>query len=167
MLPTIAERADQVMDGRASDTTIRGHADGVYPPADHLAAVTPGNYGIAALVAAARELIAASDRLDGQLAARLAAHAEGYRLGAEQAAAQWQAGYNAACADLKGVQHALVDVFGELAEVQARRWHLCCVPCRRRGHRTGCRECQDRTAETWAEPMPGDYLGGPVEWLAA
>jgi hypothetical protein len=124
-------------------------------------------YSAAELLAAAREVIAASDRLDGQLAARLAAHAEGYRLGADQAAGQRQAGYAAAIAEIKGVQIELVDALGELAEVQARRWHLCCLSCRRGGHRVGCADCQDRTRETFADPMPGDYLGGPVEWAAA
>jgi hypothetical protein len=121
-------------------------------------------YSAAELTAAARELIAASDRLDGQLAVRLAAHAEGYRLGAEQAAGQWQAGHAAA---IKGVQHELVDALGELAAVQARRWHLCCPPCRRGGHRGGCRDCQDRTRETFGEPFAGEYPGGPVDWAAA
>jgi hypothetical protein len=123
-------------------------------------------YSAAELLAAARELIAASDRLDGQLAARLAAHAEGYRLGAEQAAGQWQAGHAAAIAEIKGVQHELVDALGELGEIQRRRWHLCCIPCRRAGCRAGCRACQDRTRETFGEPFAGEYPGGPVRWAA-
>jgi hypothetical protein len=122
-------------------------------------------YSAAELLAAAREVIAASDRLDGQLAARLAAHAEGYRLGAGQAAGQWQAGYAAAIAAEKAVQHELVDALGELAEIRRRRWHLCCLPCRRAGHRPGCRDCQDRTRETFADPLEGEYFGGPVAWL--
>jgi hypothetical protein len=119
----------------------------------------------AELAAAARELLAYSDRRDAELAARIAARREGYVAGLAQASAQWQAGYAAAIADIKAVQHGLVDTLGELGELVRRRWHLCCIPCRRTGHRPGCRDCQDRTRATFADPMPGEYEGGPVAWL--
>lgn len=128
--------------------------------------ITPGNRDIDALILAARELFEYSDRQDGHLAARLAAHAEGYRLGADQAAGQWQAGYAAAIADIKAAEHGLVAALGEVAEVQRHRWHLCCLPCRRAGHRTGCDACQDRTRETFGELLEGEYLGGPARWAA-
>jgi hypothetical protein len=128
-------------------------------------AETP-DYDDAALLLAARALLEYSDRQDGQLAARLAAHAEGYRLGADQADAQWQAGYAAAIADIKAVEHGLADALGDVAEVQRHRWHLCCLPCRRAGHRVGCDGCQDRTRETFGELLEGEYLGGPVRCAA-
>lgn len=111
------------------------------------------------------DLLAESDRRDVELAARLAAWREGFAVGAAQAEKRWQAGYVAACADVKATEHELVNRFGELAEILRRRWHLCCVPCRRGGHRPRCRDCEDRTQSTFAAPMPGDYLGGPVAWL--
>ena len=39
------------------------------------------------------------------------------------------------------------------------RWHLCCGPCRRGGHRDGCPDCQGRTAATFGDPHPDDYRG--------
>lgn len=46
-----------------------------------------------------------------------------------------------------------------LPELEARRWHLCCPSCRLGGHRDGCTDCEDRTAETFADPMRGDHTG--------
>ena len=146
----------------------------IAPPArDHAdqGAETPYNDGetlrngdIAALLAAARELLAASDRLDGQLAARLAAHAEGYRRGLAEAERARAEGYVEAIADIKAAQHGIVDVLRRSVPA-ASQWRVCCLPCRRAGCRAGCRDCQDRTRETFADPLPGDYLGGPVAWL--
>ena len=78
--------------------------------------------------------------------------------------AAYRAGYRRGYVDgiecRKRAEHDLVDALGELAETERRRWHLCCPACRRRGGcRAGCRDCQDRTLETFAEPRPGDYTG--------
>jgi hypothetical protein len=48
--------------------------------------------------------------------------------------------------------------------IEERRWHLCCGPCRRSGHRAGCARCEDRTRATFSAPHSGDYRGGPVVW---
>lgn len=128
---------------------------------------TLGNRDTAALISAARELIAASDRLDGQLAARLAAYAEGYQRGLAEAERARAEGYVEAIADVKAAEHAIVDAIRRPAEAERRRWHVCCLPCRRAGCRAGCAGCQDRARGTFGDPAEGDYLGGPVEWLAA
>jgi hypothetical protein len=107
-----------------------------------------------------------SDKLDGQLAARLGAHAEGYRLGLAETERVRAEGYAEAIADIKGAEHGIVDALRRSAP-SASLWHVCCIPCRRAGHRNGCPDCQDRTRETFADPFPGDYLGGPVEWKRA
>jgi hypothetical protein len=88
--------------------------------------------------------------------------ADGHRAELE---AKWSAGYLAAVAEMKQVQHDLVAAL-RAAAPPAARWHVCCVPCRRTGHRAGCRGCQDRNRATFAAPIAGDYQGGPVEWDA-
>jgi hypothetical protein len=45
------------------------------------------------------------------------------------------------------------------AQLEQRRRHLCCGPCRRTGHRHGCPRCEDRGRETYASPHPDDYPG--------
>jgi hypothetical protein len=75
-------------------------------------------------------------------------------------------GYHRAISEVKATEHELVRVIGGLAETLKARWHLCCLDCRRGRHRPGCRRCQDRTRETFGQPYPGDYTGGPVEWNA-
>ena len=128
--------------------------------------ITPGNRDIDALILAARELLEYSDRQDGQLAARLAAHAEGYRQGLAEAERARAEGYAEAIADVKAAQHGIVRALRGEAERQAARWHLCCLPCRRAGHRTGCDACQDRTRETFGELLEGEHLGGPLRWAS-
>lgn len=123
-------------------------------------------YNAAELLAAARELLAVSDRLDGQLAARLAAYAQGYRRGLAEAERARAEGYVEAIADIKGAEHGIVDALRRSAP-SASLWHVCCLPCRRAGHRNRCPDCQGRTRETFGDPAEGDYPGGPVEWLAA
>jgi hypothetical protein len=68
----------------------------------------------------------------------------------------WAEGYVAAIGDVKRTQHELV---ADL-QLEARRWHLCCRPCRRSGHRPGCGECRDRTRLTFGQALSGDYPGG-------
>jgi hypothetical protein len=70
-------------------------------------------------------------------------------------------GYLLAVADIKAAQHGAV----RNAQLERRRWHACCRRCRLNRHRDGCRDCEDRTRETFAAPMSGDYPGGPVAWL--
>jgi len=120
----------------------------------------------ACVVTAARELVAYSDAIDQAEARARAAWAEGYRAAAEAVAERARSeGYSEAVADVKAAEHGIVRVFREVAEAEAARWHLCCPACRLAGHRAGCRDCQDRTRETFADPMPGEYAGGPVAWL--
>jgi hypothetical protein len=111
----------------------------------------------------AAELVAASDVIDQAEARARAAWADGYaaaqRLTREAAEAE---GYARAIADVKAAQHGVAGVLRELADGEAARWHLCCPACRRDGHRAGCRDCEARSRETFAAPMPGDYPGRPV-----
>jgi hypothetical protein len=106
----------------------------------------------------AHPLITSSEARSRELLLRIAAEAAQQQRAAGYAAG-WAAGYAAAIAEIKGVQVALVGRLGELAEVRAARAHVCCPACRRGGHRRGCTACQDRTAATWADPMPGDFPG--------
>jgi hypothetical protein len=69
-------------------------------------------------------------------------------------------GYLLAVADLKAWQHGVV----RDAELERRQRHLCCRRCQLEGHRDSCRDCADRTRETFGEPFPGDL--GPAEMLA-
>ena len=48
-----------------------------------------------------------------------------------------------------------------LAASEAARFHVCCRACRTGGCRKGCPDCQQRTRETFADPHPDDYEGGP------
>lgn len=45
------------------------------------------------------------------------------------------------------------------AQLEQRRRHVCCGPCRRSGHRPGCTRCEDRSRETYGNPHPDDYPG--------
>ena len=64
-------------------------------------------------------------------------------------------GYLLAVADFKAWQHGIV----RDAQLERRRWHLCCRRCRLTGHRDACRDCQDRARNTFSQPGPGDYPG--------
>jgi hypothetical protein len=68
-------------------------------------------------------------------------------------------GYLLAVEDIKGAQH---DVYRD-ALLEARRWHVCCVRCRRRGHREGCPDCEDRNRETFGCPVDDE---SPAELVA-
>lgn len=61
-----------------------------------------------------------------------------------------------AAAAIKAAQHGCY----ANAQLEARRWHVCCKECRRRGHRDGCTRCEDRDRETFGEPHPDDYNRG-------
>jgi hypothetical protein len=117
-------------------------------------------------VSAARELIAVSDALDAAEARARSGWASGYRAGADAARERSHSeGYAAAVADIKRTERELVAAVRGVGELLAARWHLCCPACRLAGHRAGCRDCQARTRETFAGPLPGEYAGGPVAWL--
>ncbi len=64
-------------------------------------------------------------------------------------------GYLLAIADVKAFQHGLV----RDAELERRRWHLCCRRCRQAGHRDVCRDCEARTRAAFGQPRPDDYPG--------
>ena len=73
-----------------------------------------------------------------------------------------RAGYVRAVEEIKAVEHQLVDALGgiDLPQVMARRWHVCCAACQRRGrHQSGCDRCEDRTRATFGQPHPDDYPG--------
>jgi hypothetical protein len=133
----------------------------------NVASALPGVLQAHADVALAT-LIGVSDSRERTLQARLEGwregHIIGYREGIEAGRAQYAAEVLADVAAEKRLQHDVVAAL-RAAAPPAGRWHLCCRPCRRGGHRPGCRDCQDRTRETFADPMPGDYQGGPVAWL--
>lgn len=77
---------------------------------------------------------------------------------ADAAEAAESAGYLAAVADIKAVHRDLADTWGRMAP-DFNPWHVCCRECRRRGHRTGCRSCEDRTRATFSQPHPDDWTG--------
>lgn len=68
-------------------------------------------------------------------------------------------GYLLAVADFKAYLHGIV----RDAELERRQWHLCCRRCRLEGHRDSCRDCEDRTRESFGQPVPGE---SPQEILA-
>ena len=83
------------------------------------------------------------------------ARRDGYHAG-------YRAGYVRAVEEIKAVEHQLVDALGgiDLPQVMARRWHVCCAACQRRGrHQSGCDRCEDRTRATFGQPHPDDYPG--------
>lgn len=53
-----------------------------------------------------------------------------------------------------------------LAELEARRWHVCCRRCRGSGHVAGCGNCEDRTRETFGRPHKDDFTGRRQESAA-
>lgn len=93
-----------------------------------------------------------SDERDAELELRHRAYQEGHMEGSR---AQWDEGYAAAVADMKRAQH---DTVTEL-QLDLRRWHLCCGPCRRTGHRDGCTRCENRTRATFGDAHPDDRGG--------
>jgi hypothetical protein len=98
-------------------------------------------------------VLSQSNERDQQLELRHRAYREGHVDGGRD---QWSAGYAAAVTDVKRAQHDLVDEVG----VELGRWHLCCGPCRRTGHRAGCTRCENRTRATFGQPHPDDYKAG-------
>lgn len=48
------------------------------------------------------------------------------------------------------------------AQLQSRRWHVCCRSCRQTGHRDDCGRCEDRSHETYRQPHPDDFQGRKV-----
>jgi hypothetical protein len=66
----------------------------------------------------------------------------------------FQVGYLAAIAEFKRAQHQAVNDL----DTWLNRWHVCCRPCRLRGHhRDGCADCQARTRATFGEAHPDDF----------
>jgi hypothetical protein len=118
---------------------------------------------------AVSELLRWSDAQDAALKARLAAEAAAQQHGYD---AGFEAGRRAALEALAEDRRQLAAELAGLAsrpafaEIERKRWHSCCPACRRGGHRAGCADCQDRTRETFADPIPGEYLGGSVGWSA-
>lgn len=53
------------------------------------------------------------------------------------------------------------------AEIERRRWHVCCRRCRREGHRDGCMRCENRTRDTYSDPHVDDYVPGQTRLEAA
>lgn len=100
------------------------------------------------------ELLDRSDERDVQLTLRHADYHRGFLDGVRD---EWSRGYAAAVADVKAADHGIV---GEL-QLELRRWHVCCGPCRRAGHQDGCARCEDRTRATFGSPHPDDYRGRP------
>jgi hypothetical protein len=98
--------------------------------------------------ACAARLLAASDTRARWLDRIAAAERRGYARGEAAADARWDAGYAAAIAEVKAAQHGLYAVFSDRAEAERRMWGP-----RGRAH--------------FADPQPGDYMGGPVEWQPA
>jgi hypothetical protein len=130
-----------------------------------MTAMIAGDFAIQQAVS---ELLRWSDAQDAALKARIAATAAAHRAGFAEG---FEAGRRATLENLAEDKRQLAaEVAGlasrpKYAELERRRWHACCLPCRRGGHRAGCPDCQDRTRATFADPMPDDYLGGPVEWV--
>lgn len=79
------------------------------------------------------------------------AYRDGYDEGFSAGAAAQAAAYKA----------VLTGVFRS-AQLEQRRRHVCCAPCRRTGHRNGCTRCEDRSRETYGNSHPDDYPGRQV-----
>jgi hypothetical protein len=78
--------------------------------------------------------------------------AESYRAGVDD-------GRRAGIADtVDWYKRLLVNTVAD-AQLEQRRRHVCCGPCRRTGHRHGCTRCEDRSRQTYAQDHPDDYRG--------
>lgn len=122
--------------------------------AEKQAAPTPGEVAF---------LLELSDERDRYLHRITASCRGGFADGLDQGHSD---GYLAAIAEIKGVQRRLVRTLRS-GSPDLSPWHLCCPACRHRGHRTGCRDCQERTRAAFADPMPGDYPGESGDLRAA
>ncbi|HYB48683.1 MAG TPA: hypothetical protein VED20_15235 [Streptosporangiaceae bacterium] len=67
-------------------------------------------------------------------------------------------GYLLAVADLKAFQHGAV----RDAQLEQRRWHLCCRRCQLEGHRDGCQDCEERTRETFGQAFSGEVAPAEI-----
>lgn len=75
----------------------------------------------------------------------------------ETARTHYERGYHeGALAAVAAVKAAIHGVYRD-AELEARRWHLCCRRCRLAGHRHGCTDCDQRDRATFAAPSRGDW----------
>lgn len=90
------------------------------------------------------------DNRDAELQMRLAVQRDSYAEGFER-------GLEAGRAE-KRAQVGLVSALTGAAP-PGSRWRLYCPACRRGVPRHACPDCQDRSRETFAAPMPGDYPG--------
>ena len=90
-------------------------------------------------------ILAMSDERDQALARILAAHREGYYAAWQDGADRYNAGFYDGAIRRKHAEH---DVVGA-QRVENARWEL-------RG--------EHRTRETFADPHPDDYKGGPMKW---
>lgn len=98
--------------------------------------------------------LADSDRRDRELAARLSAWTEGRQAAELELEGAYEAGYADALLTVKRGHHDTLRAAQNLRDwaeteetIETTRWEL-------RG--------QPRTRETFAQPHPGDYTGGPV-----
>jgi hypothetical protein len=73
----------------------------------------------------------------------------GYRHGYERGTRLLEAGWPAVVAPVLWNRP-------DHADLVVRRWHVCCRPCRLRGHQPGCAQCEDRDRDTFGGPHPGD-----------
>jgi hypothetical protein len=84
------------------------------------------------------------------------------RMAVESARTGWSAGWDTGRLDLRADEkHAQTGIVSALRESAppACRWHVCCGPCRRGGHKPGCRACKDRTRDTFGQVHPDDFPG--------
>lgn len=78
--------------------------------------------------------------------------AESYRAGVDD-------GRRAGIADtIDWYKRLLVNTVAD-ARLEQRRRHVCCGPCRRRGHRDGCTRCEDRDRATFGAAHSDDFRG--------
>lgn len=123
---------------------------------------------LAALVGAARKLIAHSDVRDAELAARHAAAREAFAAGCAEGDRLGRAAvHESYAAERREVSAAVAEVLSRpgTRALAAARYHVCCGHCRRNGCAPGCTRCEERTAATFAAPHPDDYPGGPLRAL--
>ena len=72
--------------------------------------------------------------------------------------AAWQEGWDA-CLDYLADQIGGRIMPAHPTELELRRYHVCCRPCRTGGHRAGCTRCEDRSRATAGLPHSDDYPG--------
>lgn len=103
-----------------------------------------------------RALLALSHERDAWMRRLAGAERDGYRRGYDDG---FRDGGEELFARRRALPPVVVPDSVTRAEIERRRYHVCCGRCRRVGHRPGCTRCAARDRDTFGHPHPDDYEG--------